>query len=199
MYCNVPQNPVPEPHTHTMKIWKTLCITLFTLLFTSCAGLLGPRDLVLPLARLQAALDRRFPLDQRYLDMVDVRITHPRLRLQPETNRLETSFDAQIAPPLFGQAWNGSITVSGELKIDAGRNAVVLAAPRVERFQLDGVDARLAERLGRVGAVLVEKMLEDMPLYTFRPEDLRHAGTDFVARTIRTRADALVVSFAPAH
>lgn len=181
-----------------MKSFKTVFLIPLVLLLAGCAGLFGPRDVVLPIDRLQAALDRRFPLDQRFLELFDVRITHPQLRLQPDTNRVETSLDAQIAPTLFGQPWNGSITLSGELKIDAGRNAVVLAAPRVERFLIDGIDPRFADRLGRFGAVLVENMLKDVPLYTFRPEDLRYGGTNFIAQTIRTRADALVVSFVPA-
>jgi hypothetical protein len=183
-----------------MKSLKTYFSSILAMLImTGCAGLLGPRDVVLPLDRLQASLEQRFPLNQRYLELFDVHISHPRLNLQPGTNRVVTSVDAQILPLLFGNGWSGSISVSGELKIDASRNAVLLAEPRVERLLLDGIDPRFSDRLGRFGALLVEQILRDVPLYSFRAEDFRTAGTAFIPVTIRTRADALVVSFAPAN
>ena len=183
-----------------MKSLKTGFVSLLAMLLMSgCANLFGTRDLVLPLERLQATLDRRFPLDQRYLELFDIRMSRPRLSLQPDTNRVVTSLDAQFLPTLFGQPWNGSISVSGELKIDASRNAVIFTAPRVERFLLDGVDARVSDKLARFGGVLAEQVLRDVPVYTFRPEDFRYAGMTFVPATIRTRTDALVVSFAPAN
>ena len=183
-----------------MKSLKTGFASLLALLLVcGCAHLFGTRDLVLPLERLQATLDQRFPLNQRYLELFDLRISRPRLSLQPDTNRVVTSLDAQFLPTLFGQPWNGSISVSGELKIDAGRNAVIFTAPRIERFVLDGVEPRLSDKLARFAGVLAEQVLRDVPVYTFRPDDFRYAGMAFVPATIRTRADALVVSFAPAN
>ena len=39
----------------------------------------GPRDIELPLHKLQSGLDKRFPLNNRMLDLFDVELTRPQL------------------------------------------------------------------------------------------------------------------------
>lgn len=171
---------------------------LAALVLSACASLIGPREVVLPLDKMQAAIERKFPLDQRYLGMFDVRFSSPRLSLQPESRRVVSSIDVRIAPSLLGQARNGSLVMSGVLQLSADRNAVLMTEPRVERFSLEGLDPRVSDKLAELGGSVAQKLLRDLPLYTFRPEDLRHAGMRFVPTEISTRADALVVTFVPA-
>ena len=106
--------------------------------------------------------------------------------------------DATIAPPFTNRSWNGSFSVSGQLRFDPARNALVLGEPRVEAFNVIGLDPLYANQITKVGSLIAEQLLKDVPLYTFRPEDLRYAGTVFTPTSITTRPDSLVVSFAPA-
>lgn len=166
-------------------------------LLASCATLLGPRDVEIPLARLQEAMASRFPFDNRFLELIDIRVTNPRVALQPDTNRILTSMDAAIAPPFLNRSWNGNLAISGQLRIDPARNALVLAEPRVESFNVAGLDPLYANRITRVGSLLAEQLMKDMPLYTFRPEELRLGGTTFSPARIATRSNGLVVTFEP--
>ena len=45
---------------------------------------------------------------------------------------------------------------------------------------------------------VAEKLLLNLPLYTFRRDHLRTAGVNFIPSRISTRSDALVVTFVPA-
>lgn len=172
---------------------------LALLLLVSCATLLGPRQVTIPVERLQAALENRFPFNNRYLELLDIRVSNPRVALQPDTNRILTSMDASVAPPFLERAWSGSLAISGQLRYDPVRNALVLAAPRVENFQLQGLDPAYADQVRRVGSLLAEQMLDGVTLYTFRPDQLRHAGTAFVPSEITARRGGLVVTFEPAR
>lgn len=172
---------------------------IMTFLLSSCATLLGPREMEIPLARLQESISSRFPFNNRYLELLDVRVTNPRVTLQPGSNRILTSMDTSIAPPFIRKSWNGNFAVSGQLKFDTARNALVLAEPRVEQFTVSGLDPLYANQIARIGGLLAEQLLKDVPLYTFRPEDLRYAGATFIPTGITTRPDALVVSFEPAR
>jgi hypothetical protein len=171
--------------------------TLAPLLLTSCATLMGPRELEIPVERLQAALEGRFPFNNRYLELLDIRISNPRVSLLPQSNRILTSLDAAVAPPFMNRSWLGNLAISGQLRFDPARNALVLAEPRVETFDVQGLDPLYANQIRRVGSLLAEQMLKDVPLYTFRPDQLRYAGVNFNPSRITTRPGGLVVTFEP--
>lgn len=183
-----------------MKSRLTILLSLAaTLLLTSCASFLGPRDVELPLWQMQEALNRKFPFNSRFLEVFDIYVSNPRLTIQPETNRIVTSMDASVAPPFIQRAWKGSFTLSGMLALDPARRAVVLADPRLENFALDGLDASYSRQVTRIGALLAEQLLRDMPLYTFSEQDFRYAGTSFYPTRINARPGGLVVTFEPAR
>jgi hypothetical protein len=182
-----------------MRLKLAALIAIATmLLLTSCASLLGPREVELPVSKLQEALNRKFPFNNRYLELFDISVGNPIIALQPDTNRIVLDLDAAIAPPFMNDTWKGSMTLSGMLQLDAARNAVILAMPRIENIALDGIDPRYASQFAKIGSLLAEQILKDMPLYTFKPEDFRYAGVNFIPTKINTRPNALVVTFEPA-
>jgi hypothetical protein len=180
------------------RLLVRLLLLSLTLLLGSCAALLGPRDVELPLWQLQESLNRKFPFNSRYLELFDIYVSNPRLALQPETNRIVTTIDASVAPPFLNKAWKGSFTLSGVLALDPARRAVVLADPRMEQFFLDGLDPAYSRQVTRIGALLAEQILRDVPLYTFSDQEFRYGGTTFLPSKITTRPGSLVVTFEPA-
>jgi hypothetical protein len=165
----------------------------------SCASIVGPRRVELSQSRLQAGLERRFPLRNRMLELFDVQLTRPRLAILPDTDRVAVTLDVSVAPPILRQSWNGTLALSGHLVLDNVRNAVVLSATHVDRFDVDGMDANRVRDLGRAADLLVNHLLRDMPVYSFRPEDLRYAGVQFVPARIETAPGALFVTLEPAR
>ena len=73
-------------------------------MLASCAGLIGPRQITLPLARLQEGLDRRFPVDNRILSLFDMQLIRPQLTILPDTDRVALTVDASVAPPFSTHA-----------------------------------------------------------------------------------------------
>jgi len=165
-------------------------------LLASCSSLIGPRQVEIPLHKLQAGLDRRFPINQRLLELFDVRLTKPQLALQPEQDRVALNVEASVAPP-FARAWTGNVAFSGRLYVDPGRSAVMMAEPRVERLQLGNPEAE--RRLTGVANGLIDNVARDLPVYTFDQNDLRYAGVQFVPTRIQTTRTGLLVSLEPAR
>ena len=172
-------------------------LALAGVLLASCASLAGPRQVELPLAKLQAGIDRRFPMNNRVLELFEIALTRPQLSLLPESGRVALTLDATVSPPFVRQSWRGSMSFSGRLYIDPGRNAVLMAEPRVDNFAIDGVDPSSQRQLTGVANTLMNKIVADMTVYSFRPEDLRYAGVQFVPTRIVTTANALLVSVEP--
>lgn len=185
-----------DTHTPSRRpLLKLAAVVIAAGLLSSCASILGTRQVELPLHKLQSGLDKRFPVNQRLLDIFDVQLTQPRLSLQPEDDRVALAVQASVAPP-FARAWTGSIAFSGRLYVDPARTAVMMAEPRVERLQLGNPEAE--RQLTRMANGLIDTVARDMPVYTFNQEDLRYAGVQFVPTRIETTRSGLLVTLEPA-
>ena len=163
----------------------------------ACAGLLGPREVNVPLQKLQSGLERKFPFSAHPLELIDIRLTDPRLTLVPDTNRMSATMNASVAPAFTQRIWRGTFTLSGTLELDAARRAVMLTQPRIDNIALDGVDPQVANQVARAAGVLAAQILRDSPLYTFGPDDFSYAGTRYLPTRIVTKASGLVVTFDP--
>ena len=183
---------------HRGGVWmRRGTVLLASCVLAACASLIGPRQIEIPLYKLQAGVDRRFPVDHRVLELFDIRLSRPRLTLQAGTDRVALDIDAYVAPPFITQSWSGSLALSGRLSVDAARGAVLMSEPRVERFAITGVDEARQRQFGKVANVLMNNVITDVPVYTFRMEELRYAGVQFVPTRITATADALVVTVEP--
>jgi hypothetical protein len=179
------------------KLAVLFSLFAFGLLLSGCAGLAGPREVALPLAKLQAGVERRFPLQNRLLDLFDVRLTSPQVQMLPDSGRVGLAMDASVAPPFIRQSWQGRMALSGRLYIDAVRGQVLMAEPRVDRFDIDGVDPGRQRQLEKVANLLMEQIVSEIPVYSFRPDELRFAGLQFVPTRLRTTSSGLVVTLEP--
>lgn len=166
-------------------------------LLSSCASVFSPRQVDIPLHKLQAGLERRFPVNERLLQLFDVQLTRPQLSLQPDQDRVALAVDASVAPP-FARAWTGNLGFSGRLYVDPGRSAVMMAEPRVDSFRLGSGNAEAERQLLRVANGLIDTVARDMPVYTFNQDELRYAGVQFVPTRIQTTASGLKVTLEPA-
>lgn len=179
--------------------FRLLLLALACTLLTSCASLVGPRDLELPLAKLQTGLERRFPVSNRMMDVFDIELAHPQLAMQADSGRVALSLDTSVGVSFLRRVRRGNLSMSGRLYIDPARSAVMMAEPRVEGFMLDGVDESRQTQLTGVANMVMQRFVVDTPLYHFRPEDLRYGGVQFVPTRIAITPRGLLVSVAPAR
>jgi hypothetical protein len=165
---------------------------------SSCASLIGPREVDLPLAKLQASLDRRFPMDKRLLELFDVRLSRPQLAVLAD-DRVALTVDASVAQSFLRNPVAGTLAFSGRLYIDQARSGVYLAEPRIERFAVSGIDESVQRQLARAANGLLDRALLNIPVYSFRMEELKYAGVQYVPTRIATTANGLRVSLEPAQ
>jgi hypothetical protein len=173
-----------------------LCLGLAgTALLGACAGLMGPPRVHFSEGELNQMLARRFPAEKRLLQTLDVTLSHPDLRLKPETDRLATSFDITAADRLFGQRWQGHLALEYALKLDASEGTLRMAEPRVTELRIDeGVSAQAQ----RIGALVLESMLDGLVLHRLKPEQLqRLADAGLAPGEVRVRADGVEITTVP--
>jgi hypothetical protein len=166
-------------------------------LLSSCASLTGPRTVEIPLHKLQAGLERRFPLSHPLMGLFDIRLQRPMLTLQPEPGRVALALDASVSPPFARDTWSGSLAFSGRLYVDPGRPAVMMAEPRVDRVAI-GANPEAERQIARLASSLIDTVVRDTPVYSFNPGDLRYAGIQYIPTRIETTRSGLLVTLEPA-
>ena len=182
------------------QVQRLLVLTSLMLLtlLSGCASLLPPQEIEIPLSRLQQSIQKKFPYTERYFSLLDVTLSNPVLSTQPAADRMLIALDAQVLPPLVKTPWQGELLVSGSLRIDPVRRAVLLTEPRLENIKLDAATGSYTSRVARLGKQLAEDLIGETVLYSFAPDAFVVAGKRFVPTGITTRKDSLVVSFEPA-
>ncbi|QBE61967.1 DUF1439 domain-containing protein [Pseudoduganella lutea] len=166
-------------------------------LLAGCASLTGPREVDVPLERLQRGLDERFPLQQRALGVFELELSRPQLAILRDNDRLALSATVAVTSPLL-RPLQGNVALSGRLQVDNVRNAVVLSDARIDGFSVGGVDTATRGQLAAAANVVVERIVRDVPVYHFRPDELRYLGVQYVPTTIHTTREGLRVRFEPA-
>ncbi|MBY0239377.1 MAG: DUF1439 domain-containing protein [Burkholderiaceae bacterium] len=188
------------------KTRRDLCANLLKLaaipavapLLVSCAGLSGPRQVEIPLEKLQAGLGKHFPVRQRALSVFDIQLANPQIKTLRENDRVALSAELTVSPILVRQSWRGSLAISGRLVVDNVRHAVFLSDAQVDRFAVDGIGESQQRQIAGAANIVADKLIRDVPVYSYKPEDLRFAGIQFVPVAIRTTSSALVLVVEPA-
>ena len=147
-------------------------------LLSACSGGLGgfggPRVLTVSQAQLAERIDAQFPLRRRYLELFDLTLSSPRLRLIPADNRLGTRVDYAL-----GDFWGdsrrseGTITLSYGLRLEPADLSVRMTDVRLEGFDAPLLSGPMARQVQRLGGLVAEHLLDDFTLHRFKPEDLR--------------------------
>jgi hypothetical protein len=156
---------------------------------TACAGLMvamvgtgcalvqpGPRTIEISEARLAELVARRFPVDHRYMELLDVSLAQPRLRLVPQDNRIQTELDYTMGTVLSGtRTVRGTLGLSYGLRFDPADRSVRLTEVRVDRFDVPGLPAGQGQRMSRLGSAVAESLLQDAVIHRLRPDELKVA------------------------
>ena len=155
---------------------RILLPALAVLLAAGCAGLGGPKVIVLDEAEIARLVAKNFPLERRALEVLELRLDTPRVALQPERNRLSTELALEATERLSARRFRGQLAMDYGLRYDEAAQAVRLADVRVQRLQWDAGSERLQPYVERLGTLLAEQVLRDAVIYRFKPEDLEKAG-----------------------
>jgi len=127
-----------------------------------------------------------------------VRVTGPRVRLLPESNRLATEMQVSTTERVGGQVYNGRIAVNYALRYDDAAQAIRLSQVRVIQFHLDNLPAPKQAAINRLGGLIAEQLLDNVALYRFKPADLKSAeGKGYRPGSVTVTSRGVEIALAP--
>ena len=146
----------------------------------ACASV-DPRHLTLSASEVQTLVARQFPRQQRLMELLDVSLANPLVRLVPERNRLATTMDLQASERLSGRALRGSLAIDHSLRFEPSDATVRLANVKVESMLLELAGTPLSGQAARLAAMLAERVLDDFVIYRVsdeRQQSMARAGVN---------------------
>ncbi len=135
-----------------------------------CAGLGVPDRMAFSETDLALMLSRQFPQQRRVLEVIDVELANPELGLQPEHNRLSTSFDVNANDRLFGGHAGARVRLDYGLRYEASDHTLRLQDVRVAELVVARDASPLRGHAQRLGALVAEHLLENLSIYRMKPE-----------------------------
>lgn len=180
-------------HIRTLLL---LAITSFFLV--ACATIAGPKTLTLSEADIARMLESHGPFQRRLLEVLDVRVNRPSVRVLPETNRLSTDLDVSTTERVSGKTYSGRLAVDYALRYDESVQAIRMTQVRVNKLQLDNLPSPQQAGLSRLGSLIAEQLLNDAVIYRFKPTDLRNAeGKGYKPGAVTVTSRGVEVTLVP--
>ncbi|CAG0992542.1 hypothetical protein MTYP_02361 [Methylophilaceae bacterium] len=173
---------------------KFLLIPLACLL-AACAA--GPRTVSISEAELQKRITEQLSVPITVLKIFDINLTNPVVRLDAGTERLHAQLDTSVSNPVSGEQLLGKLNISGKLRFDPALNAIMLSESKIENLNMQGVDARYNEAFSLLASKMGEELLNHLPLYTLKPEELTRGSTRYAPSAFNIRGNDLQVTLVP--
>ena len=139
------------------------------MVLAACASV-DPRNVTLSAAEVQTLVARQFPRQQRLMELLDVNLSNPVVKLLPERNRLATTMDLAASERLSGRALRGSLAIDHGLRFEPSDATVRLANVKIDDVKLELAGTPLTGQAARLSALLAERVLDDFVIYRVSDE-----------------------------
>jgi hypothetical protein len=149
--------------------WSRFAGMVMWMLLAACASL-DPRQVTLSSTEVQKLVERQFPRQQRLMELLDVNLANPVVKLVPERNRMATTMDLMASERLSGRALRGSFAIDHSLRFEPSDATLRLANVKVEDMKLELAGTPLTGQAGRLGALLAERVLDGFVIYRVSDE-----------------------------
>lgn len=180
-----------------MRLFKnSLLLVLLALLLSQCATM-GERTFKMNTAQLQQKLNSKLAKPFTVMKVFHIQLANALVSIDPASGRIHTLMDASVQSDLLANAATGKLGLSGLVKFDQARNAIVLDQPEVDSFQLDGANSQWNGLVQQLAKDLGSQWLNQLVLYEVKPEDLSYAGRQYQPTNFQVTADGLQVTLKP--
>ena len=181
-----------------MHVFKSgLLGLILTMLLSQCATMMGERTVSISAAQLQQKLNHKLMKPLTVMRVLHLQFSNAQVTLDPASGRIHTTLDASLGSEMLAGTATGRTSVSGLLRFDAARQAVMLDQPVIDAIQLDNASPELNGMLQQVAREAGARWLNQLVLYEVRPEDLTYAGVHYQPTEIRLTADEVQVKLKP--
>lgn len=165
-------DPGPRVGAAVTRPARRLVMLALTAALAGCAGLFGPRTVVISDAELSRRLAARFPLERRWLEVVDLKLSNPRVSSDAASGRLRVELDIGLGQRLTGRATAARLLLLARPRYEASDHSIRITDVSVDALHLDGGDRSLLGRGAAWPSALLAQLLDDRTIYQLSERQL---------------------------
>ncbi|HEX6705754.1 MAG TPA: hypothetical protein VF169_13405 [Albitalea sp.] len=181
----------------TLRALRALFLLAVAVALGACSTL-SPRTMTFSEADIARMLEQHSPFQRRLMEVLDVRVLHPTVRLLAGSNRLASTFDVSATERVSRTTLGGRIAIEYGLRYDDAEKAIRITQVRVNSLELDNVSPEKRAGIRNLGSLIGENMLDDAVLYRFKPSDLKNAeGRGYKPGSVTVTSRGVEVTLAP--
>ncbi|WP_157667441.1 DUF1439 domain-containing protein [Comamonas serinivorans] len=121
-------------------------------------------------AELQREVGQRFPLHRSLQGVLQVELSQPRIRLQPERNRLGTEVALRVSEPFTGRSHDGEVQLSYGLRYEAGDRSLRMTHVEVQRVHFPAVPEPYRSLLADQAPPVIAQAMQGLQVFQAKPE-----------------------------
>lgn len=178
-------------------VMKTLFSVLLMLMLVSCATLMGDRTVNVTGDQIAEKLNEKLAVPISLMKIFDINLSNALVTFDQKSGRMQTVMDTKLSSQLFDESVAGHIGISGKLRFDAVKQAVVLDAPKIDNLTFDETDSKFNQVLNALAAEVGGELLNGLTLYKVKPEDLQFAGTQYSPKDMIVTDQGLQLTLSP--
>lgn len=192
------RQPAPLPAGSSRRRSLTALLLLAASL-AGCAAWLGPRTIVISDAELSQRLATRFPLERRWLELFELRMSNPRVSSDARSGRLRVEVDIGVGQRLIDHHLAARLLVSVRPRYEAGDHSIRITDVSVDARQIDGAAASMLGGAAPWVSALLAQVLEDRTIYRLNASQLAEIERQgLVLRKLVVGERGLELGFEPA-
>jgi hypothetical protein len=176
---------------------KFVFIVLFLMAFLQGCAVMGDRTVNVTEAQIQEKLNQKLALPISLLKIFDVQLSNSLVKFDKTTGRMTTNLDTVLSSKIFDKNIAGKLGISGKLRFDAASQSIVLDEPKVENFNLDGLEGKYGDLFSALAKQVGGEMLNGLALYTVKPEDLKVGSTQYSPKDMVVTDNGLQLTLTP--
>ena len=155
--------------------------------------------IVITQEELVKKLEEKFPFEKKYLFLLSLQFSNPRIALLEGSNRVKFGCDIRTNVklskgdseiPEIGSAAD----LSGVLRYDPEKAEFFLDHPEVEKLVIAGIEAGLSDKVSSFAKKGLEEFLQRAPLYKLKPTDVKKAAAKLVLKNVVVAEGKLVIT-----
>ncbi|MFW5828781.1 MAG: DUF1439 domain-containing protein [Planctomycetota bacterium] len=146
---------------------------------------------------IQEAMQQQMPIEKRYLALVKVILSDPRLDLLAESDRFQVGLDATVDLALgdLTEPLRGAMEASGAIRYEAGTGEVFLVDPKVESLAVPELPDQYREQVETAMTKALASWYSEQPVYTLEATDLKRTAARRVLQSVTVDGNHLVIAF----
>jgi hypothetical protein len=168
MTCHAPAFPASIDRRRLgLVAGAALCAGLL-LGVAGCANLGAPTSVGISESELTLLLARQFPMERKVMEVIDLQVTNPQLRLLPDQNRIASEFDLFAFERLLGSRTQGHVALDYALRFEPSDHTIRVTQVRVRDLRLESGPNALHGAGERIGTLVAEDLMENLPVYKMK-------------------------------